>query len=51
MDVITALVLLLIVGILAWLLPIPGVVVGAAVAIILIALLVSLLRGHRADLR
>jgi hypothetical protein len=49
-DVVTALVLLLIVGILAWLLPIPGIVVAAAVAVILIALLLSLLRTHRGSI-
>lgn len=47
MDIVTALVLLLIVGVLAWLLPIPGIVIGAAVAIILIVTLLSLLRGVR----
>lgn len=47
MDIILALVLLLIVGVLAIILPLPGVVVLAAVALIVLAVVVPWLLGAR----
>jgi hypothetical protein len=45
MDIVTALILLLLIGLAAWLLPIPGTVIGAAVFLVLVVALISLARG------
>lgn len=44
MDLVTALILLLVIGVIAWVLPIPGVVVVVAVVLVLIAAVTPYLR-------
>lgn len=44
MDAITALILLLVIGVVAWLLPLPSIVIAAAVLLVLLAVLLPYAR-------
>lgn len=48
MDWLTALLVLLVIGVVAWLLPVPGIVIAVAVVIVLIAAVAPLIKRPRA---